>query len=134
MLLRAAKIGVALIPMIASAAGCESLPPCTPTMIEAKDSAVADLRRPLRSAVLQARLTAGGRALAGKTVEFRVEGGSNDEIGDATTGGAGVARRDLKTQPAELVDTTVAGGYRASFRGDATYCPSTDSARFTLAK
>src|SRR5688500_12183960 len=98
MLLRAARFAVALLPVAATSAGCD-VPPCIPTTVDAKDAAVADIRRPFKSAVLEARLTADGRALPGKTVEFRVEGGNNAKIGEGSTGGAGVARRDLKTQP-----------------------------------
>ncbi len=107
---------------------CEATP-CKPTSTAARDAAVADIKSPLKSAVLEAWLTSGGKAVGSRLVEFRVDD-SGGVIGEATTNAAGVARLDLKRRPTTLVDPVRGGSYRAVFEGDVEYCSSLDAAKF----
>lgn len=122
----------ALIPLATLLSSCEETP-CKPTKMEARDAAVADLSRPLGSAVLEAHLTTGGRALGSRTIRFVVDD-SGREIGQATTGARGIARLDLKRTPTRLVDPVRGGSYRAIFARDFEYCGSVDAAKFRLVK
>jgi hypothetical protein len=130
---RAVKLLVAAIPLAALLTGCEPIVACKPTKTEAKDAAVAEVRRPLDSAVLEARLTSGGHALRSETIEFIVDD-NGAHIGEATTTATGIARLDLKRDPTSLIDPVRGGRYRAVFHGDVEYCRSQDAATFRLAR
>lgn len=121
-----------LIPFATLLSACEEIP-CKPTKTEAREAAVADLSRPLASAVLEAHLTTGGRALGSRTIRFVVDDNGR-EIGQATTGANGIARLDLKRNPTRIVDPVRGGSYRAIFSRAFEYCGSVDAARFRLVK
>jgi hypothetical protein len=119
----AALVAAALLP------ACED--GCTPTVMVADESRVADLSDVAASAVLSARLTSNGVGLPGKTVEFYVEQLDEKKLaGEATTDSEGRARLDLKTRPVALARGTLSQSYSAEFDYDGVYCSAADEAEF----
>jgi hypothetical protein len=107
---------------------------CRATEMNTHDAAVVDSGEVTSSAVLEARLTAGGKAVVGRTVAFHVrsDDGGMEFAGYADTSSDGIARLDLKEDPAELAGGANADSYRAAFDGDARYCSSRDEGNLDL--
>lgn len=119
--------------LIGALLGACEMSGCTPTTTDATDAAAVRVGQVFDSGVLQATLTAGDRALKGKTIVFRAGPRSDEEtLGTATTGANGTARFDLKSRPIRLAKTLVAREWSASFTFDGTYCSSSDRASFNL--
>lgn len=111
--------------------GCESA--CRETEMDARDAALVDAGDASSSAVLEARLTSGDRAVRGRTVVFYVVDGNRRELaGSSVTGDDGTARLDLKDRPLELAGNATAESFRAVFDGDGRYCSSRDAAELDL--
>lgn len=111
---------------------CEA-PRCRPTDMDASDATVVDAGAVTSSSVLEARLTARGKGLAGKSVLFHVRvDGRFRFVGSADTGSDGTARVDLKEDALELTDAAAADSYRAVFDGDGKFCSSRDEADLDL--
>ena len=127
---RAALASLALLAL----PGCTEVASCAPTTMAAEPADKVDLRALGRSSVLSAELLADGVPVAGKKVVFeaRHEGATVYE-GEARTDRNGVARFDLKrVDQAALVALARADAYQATFDGDASYCSSSDEARFEV--
>lgn len=106
---------------------------CRKTETDARDAAVADAGNATSSAVLEARLTSGGRSVGGRTIVFDVRiDGRYEFAGSADTSSEGVAQLDLKDDLVELARDVRAGSYRAAFHGDGKYCSSHDVADVDL--
>ncbi len=106
---------------------------CRDTEMDARDAALADAGDPTSSALLEARLTADGRPVGGRTVVFHVRtDGGMEYAGSTATDSDGVARLDLKEDLVELVQDATADSFRAAFHGDRRYCSSRDSADLDL--
>ena len=128
-------VGIATLCVAASLPACE-MSDCIPTKTDASDAALVDAGDVANSAVLEARLTTGGKALPGKTLLFDLERrvGPDEFVGSAETGSDGVARVDLKEDLVDFADETVAESYRAAFDGDAKYCGSRDKAEVEVVR
>ena len=106
---------------------------CRDTDMEARDAALVDAGNATSSAVLEARLTAKGQPVAGRTVVFTVRAEGGDEFAGSTdTDSDGVARLDLKEDLVELAEDATSDSYRASFHGDGKFCSSRDEADLDL--
>ncbi len=106
---------------------------CRDTDMEARDAALVDAGNATSSAVLEARLTAKGQPVAGRTVVFTVRAEGGDEFAGSTdTDSDGVARLDLKEDLVELAEDATSDSYRAAFHGDGKYCSSRDEADLDL--
>ena len=107
---------------------------CQDTDVDAYDAALVDTGQAGSSAVLEARLTAGGKVLAGRTVVFlvRTDGGSMEFAGSVATDSNGVAQLDLKDDLVELAEDATGDSFRAVFHGDGRYCASRDEADLDL--
>ncbi|HEX2296312.1 MAG TPA: hypothetical protein VHN37_13515 [Actinomycetota bacterium] len=111
-------------------------PGCRETDTDARDAAVANARDVGSSGVLEARLTAGKRALRGKEIFFEVtqDGGDPAFVGSATTDASGTARLDLKDRPLDAADAADSDGFQANFHGDVMYCSSAGAAKLDLVR
>jgi hypothetical protein len=126
---------VALPALLGMSGDCDSAD-CTPTTTEATRADKLDLTAASRSAVLEARLTADDKPLAGKTLRFAVlADGAEVFFETAATGADGKARIDLKQVRLDALQAIVRGDqFRATFGGDSTYCSSADDADFRVLK
>lgn len=117
-----------------SVVACD-VPGCTPTEMTATEASIVVAPDAARSGVLSATLTADGKALSGKQVEFSVDQAvvGSPTLGRETTDARGRARLDLKGRPLSLVKTVTEDDYTAAFGGDGTYCSSSDAAPLTIA-
>lgn len=132
---RPCLIGLATLCIALSFPACE-MRDCRPTKTDASDAALVDAGDVPNSAVLEARLTTGGKALPGKTLLFDIERrvGPDEFVGSAETGSDGVARIDLKEDLVDFADETVADSFRAVFDGDNRYCGSRDEAEIEIVR
>ena len=110
-------------------AGCSSENGCFTTEMDARSASLVDANNPLSSAVLEAKLTASGVAVPGKTVEFSIDQrGEQTFIGESQTNGDGIARLDLRTRPGAIASGVTGTSFMAEFGGDVTHCSSSDTA------
>lgn len=75
---------------------------------------------------LSARLTCGGNPMAEKSISFAL---SNSAVGQASTGPDGVASLEIPSPP---LPVSSPDGATATFAGDATVAPATDTAELLL--
>ena len=132
---RPCLVGIATLCVALSLPACE-MSECIPTKTDARDAAFVDAGDVASSGVLEARLTAKGKALPGKTILFhlRRKVGGEEFAGSAETGSDGVARVDLKEDLVDFADDAAGDSYRAVFDGDNRYCGSRDEAEFDIAR
>lgn len=143
-----ARVFLGIVPVAFFVSGCGGSPSrCRPTVTRARDAAVVDTTDVHHSSVLEARLTAKGRPVSGRTITFSIHRHNlyavdywelfYDEhvAGRAITDGNGVAKLDLKKESLDAyLHDVFAERYSAVFGGDGTYCNSSDEAKFSLAK
>ena len=108
--------------------------PCQPTTTDARDASSVDLSDVDNSSVLTAHLTSNGSGVVGRNLIFRLHSKDNSrDVGNAVTGGDGVAQVDLKNQPRDMVAAMVAAHtWEAIWTGDSAYCASSGTANFHL--
>lgn len=130
--MKRAAIPVAAAVAAASLTGCTYRSGCTPTRTTARPAEKVNLADPMRSSVIESKLTARGKALSGQTMLFEVlDGDARVYQGQAKTGKDGYARIDMKqVDDYTLVALARATRFRTGFRGSATYCPSEDAETF----
>ena len=83
------------------------------------------------AAALSATLTTGGNGVAGKTVDFTLNG---TNVGSATTNASGVATLPAPSSLVGINAGSYPTGVGASFAGDSTYAGQTASNALTVAK
>ena len=131
--MKRAAIPVAAAVAAASLTGCTFRSGCTPTRTTARPAEKVNLSDPTRSSVIESKLTARGKPLAGQTVLFEVlDGDERVYQGQAKSGKDGYARIDMKqADDYTLVALARASRFRTGYRGSAKYCPSEDAETFS---
>lgn len=121
--LLAGVIGAAFAAISFGSVGSANAAVLIPTAIHANNPVVQPGGNQLVPLEVNARLTANGRPLPGKVVYFAQSDGRPEYCHD-TTDAAGFAHCNF---PFSMVRALKEQGYRAYFRGDATYAASSDN-------